>query len=363
MKIVVVGDTLVSSDYMEEQAKRLFPNQNQEIVKFDWEITTKKEFQKVISILEKDGPQARDLPKAIIKELETAEIFIGHFAPLSKDTLEKARNLKLIGTCRGGMEHIDIDAATKRNIPVIHVVRNAEPVAEFTISLILNECRNIARSHEAIRKGIWLKTFPNSRFTTVLSEKKVGLLGLGAIGKLVAKKLGNLGVKVIAHDPYVVKDQLEQEGINIDLVSLKELFQEADVVSLHIRLSEKTEKLVNKELLSLMKPNAYLINTARAGILDEDAIIKVLQEKKIAGAALDVFWQEPIPENHPLLKLENVTLTPHIAGDTVDAIAKAPKLLVNEMIEFLNHKKYDMVVNYSHIETLYSGGVLTLPES
>ena len=354
MKIVVVGDTLVSSEYMEEQAKRLFPGRNKEIVKFDWEVTTRNEFQKVIFDLEKNGPQARKLSLDIIKELETADVFLGHFAPLSEETLYYAKNLKLIGTCRGGLEHIDVDAATKRNIPVIHVIRNAEPVAEFTISLILNECRNIARSHEAIKKGLWLKTFPNSKFTTVLLEQKVGLLGLGAIGKLVAKKLGNLGVKVIAHDPYVVKEELEQVGISIELVSLKELFQEADIVSLHIRLSEKTEKLINMELLSLMKPNAYLINTARAGILDEDAIIKVLQERKIAGAALDVFWQEPIPTDHPLLNLENVTLTSHIAGDTIDAIPKAPKLLVNEIIEFLNHEKNDMVVNYNHIKnTMY----------
>jgi D-3-phosphoglycerate dehydrogenase len=350
MKIVVVGDTLVSSEYMEEQAKRLFPGRNKEIIKFDWEVTTKNEFQKIIFDLEKNGPQARKLSLDIIKELETTDVFLGHFAPLSKEILDKARHLKLIGTCRGGVEHIDIDAATKRNIPVIHVVRNAEPVAEFTISLILNECRNIARSHEAIKKGQWLKTFPNSGFATVLLEQKVGLLGLGAIGKLVAKKLNKLGVAVIAHDPYIAKEQLEQEGISVELVSIRELFQAADVVSLHIRLSDKTEKLINMDLLSLMKPSAYLINTARAGILDEEAIIKALQERKIAGAALDVFWQEPIPIDHPLLKLENVTLTSHIAGDTIDAIPKAPKLLVNEIIEFLNHEKNDMVVNYNYIK-------------
>ncbi|SFL36721.1 2-hydroxyacid dehydrogenase [Pelosinus propionicus] len=349
MKILVVGDTLVSADYMEDQAKRLLPGIDKEIVKFDWEVTTKEEFQKIIFDLEKNGPEARVLPNPIIKELERAEVFLGHFAPLSEEILDHARNLKLIGTCRGGIEHIDIEAATKKNIPVIHVIRNAEPVAEFTLSLILNESRNITRSHEAIKKGLWLKTFPNSEFTTVLSEKKIGLLGLGAIGKLVAKKMGNLGVQVIAYDPYLTKESLEQEGIQIDFVSIKELFQKADIVSLHTRLTKETQNMVNLELLSLMKPSAYLINTARAGIIDEDAIIKILQEKKIAGAALDVFWQEPIPKDHPLLKLENVTLTSHIAGDTVDAIPKAPKLLVNEMIAFLDHGKSDMVVNYDRI--------------
>ncbi len=349
MKIVVVGDTLVNADYMEEQAIRLFPGIDKEIVKFDWEVTTKKEFQKIIFDLEKNGSRARPLSEPIMKALESAEIFLGHFAPLSEETLDNARKLKLIATCRGGVEHIDVEAATKRNIPVVHVIRNAEPVAEFTLALILNECRNITRSHEAIKKGLWLKAFPNSTFTTVLLEKKIGLLGLGAIGKVVAKKMSNLGTQVIAHDPYITKDQLEQEGIQIGLVSLEELFQEADIVSLHIRLTDETEKMVNLKLLSLMKPSSYLINTARAGILDEDAIIKVLQEKKIAGAALDVFWQEPLPENHPLLKLENVTLTSHIAGDTIDAIPKAPKLLVNEMIAFLDNGKTDMVVNYNRI--------------
>ena len=351
MKIIVVGDTLVSSDYMEKQAERLFPGHDKKIVKFDWEMKTKEEFQEVILDLEKNGPEARKLTEEITNELADADILMVHFAPVSADTLEKAKNLKLIGTCRGGVEHIDIEAATRKNIPVLHVIRNAEPVAEFTLGLIYSECRNIARSHVSIKNGGWRKSFPNSRYVTTLSELSVGLLGMGYIGKIVAGKLLKLGVKVKAHDPFLDKEKLEKEGLgDVELVSLEELFKNSDIISLHIRLTDKTKNFVNMELLSLMKENAYLINTARAGILDEEALIKILGEKKIAGAALDVFWEEPIPENHPILKLDNVTLTTHIAGDTVDAIPKAPKLLVNEMNEFLNNRKMDMIINQKAAE-------------
>ena len=346
MKIVVVGDTLVSSEYMEKQAERLFPGHDKKIVKFNWEMKTKEEFQEVILDLEKNGPEARELSKEILSEISDADILLVHFAPVSKKTLEKAGNLKLIGTCRGGVEHIDIEAATQKNIPVLHVIRNAEPVAEFTLGLIYSECRNITRSHVSIKNGGWRKSFPNSRFVTTLSELQVGLLGLGYIGKIVAGKLLGLGIRVKAHDPFIDKETLEKDGLgDIELMSLEDLFKTSDVISLHIRLTDKTKNFVNTELLSLMKESAYLINTARAGILDEKALIKVLEEKKIAGAAIDVFWEEPIPEDHPILKLDNVTLTTHIAGDTVDAIPKAPKLLVNEMNEFLNTGKLDMIIN------------------
>ena len=346
MKIVVVGDTLVSSDYMENQAERLFPGHDKKIVKFDWEMKTKEEFQEVILDLEKNGPEARTLSEEITNELKDADILMVHFAPVSKATLDKAVNLKLIGTCRGGVEHIDIEAATEKNIPVLHVIRNAEPVAEFTLGLIYSECRNITRSHVSIINGGWRKSFPNSRYVTTLSELQVGLLGMGYIGKIVAGKLIKLGIKVKAHDPFINKEDLEKDGLgDIELVPLEDLFRNSDIISLHIRLTDETRNFVNMGLLSLMKESAYLINTARAGILDEKALVEVLAKKKIAGAAIDVFWEEPIPENHPILKLDNVTLTTHIAGDTVDAIPKAPKLLVNEMNEFFNNGKLDMIIN------------------
>lgn len=353
MKIVVVGDTLVSSDYMEEQAKLLLPDRQKEIIKYDWEMTSKEKFQQVMLNIEKNGPYAEAIPEDIEKTIiEDADIFIGHFCPLSGEILKKCRKLKLIGTCRGGVEHIDIDTATKMNIPVIHVIRNAEPVAEFAIGLMIAESRNIARSYLGIKKGSWRKKFPNSKYTSCLKDKKVGILGLGYIGKLVAKKLINLGVEVTGCDPYVSQDMLDSQGIKVKLVSLDELFSQSDIVSLHIRLTEETKNFVDINLLSKMKPGSYLINTARAGILDHDAIVKVLQENRIAGAAMDVFWDEPIKKEDPLLQLDNLTMTSHIAGDTVDAISKSPRLLINVMNEFLSEGKIDMLVNKSTAEYL-----------
>lgn len=256
----------------------------------------------------------------------------------------------MIGTCRGGVEHIDVNAATDLNIPVIHAIRNAEPVAEFTIGLMIAESRNIARSHLEIKNGRWRKTFMNSQHTSCLKDKKVGILGLGNIGKLVAGKLAAMGVEVIAYDFYISQDALDSKGIRVKMTSLDELFSQSDIVSIHLRLTEETRNFVSKKLLTKMKPSAYLINTARAGVLDHDAIVEVLKENKIAGAAMDVFWNEPINSDDPILKLDNITMTSHIAGDTVDAIRKSPKLIVEKINEFLYKGVDDMVVNKETIE-------------
>lgn len=343
MKIVVVGDAGTSPDFFAETARQL-NFKDMEIVKLEWNVSM-VDIQKKLLNIELNGPESEKPPEELIHEIVDAEILLVHVCPVSRYIIEAGKKLKMIGACRGGLENIDVNAATDRGITVFHVVRNAEPVADFTLGLMLSETRNIARSHHNIKNGFWKKDFSNSKYTTTLSEQKVGLIGLGHIGKLVAKRLNALDVEVSGWDPYLSEEDLAVIGTTIKMKSIEEIFKESDIISLHLRLSDQTENIINNDLITMMKPSAYLINTSRAGILDEKSLIEALKHKRIAGAALDVFWEEPLPANHPLLDLDNVTLTSHIAGDTVDAIPKSPKLLIKAINDYLITGRSDLIVN------------------
>lgn len=192
--------------------------------------------------------------------------------------------------------------------------------------------------------GQWCKSFSNDAFKTVLANHTVGLIGLGHIGKLVAKRLNALGIKVIAHDPFIEPLMLNKEGIQVELLPLEKVISQADILSLHMRLTPETEGMINKDIFNKMKPSSYIINTARAGVVCKEDLIDALQNKRIAGAALDVSWCEPIEANDPLLELDNITLTPHIAGDTIDAIPKAPYLLKTVLNEYFKTGHSDMLI-------------------
>lgn len=335
IKIIVVGDALVSSENMEKAAYMLHLNDEIKVEKFEWfSELSKDEFQKKILLIERSGSEHVPIPAGILAVLPEADYLLVHLAPVSQTMICAGTNLKMIGVSRGGLENINIQEAAKHNIPVIHVIRNAVPVAEFTLGLMLAETRNIAKSHYSIKTGGWEKEFSNAFYKTTLSNLKVGLVGLGNIGKLLVEYLQALNIEVQAYDPFVSAEELMRENLTVKKVSLQEIFENSDIVSLHTRLTEETTDMINKDLLFLMKKNAYLINTARAKLINKADLLEVLQNKKIAGAALDVFWTEPIPVNDPFLKLDNVTLTAHIAGDTVDAIARSPYLLKNVMNDY-----------------------------
>ncbi|GAB2023466.1 hypothetical protein RyT2_25420 [Pseudolactococcus yaeyamensis] len=344
-KVVVVGDRLVSSETLTEAAQQLEIGTNIEVVAFDWHSDlTKDQFQEKILLIEKGGPEAVDVPDGVVDAMQDADYLLVHIAPVSKEMLENAPNLKLIGTCRGGLEHVAVETVKEKNIPLIHVIRNAEPVADFTVALIYAETRNIARGHRDVMSGKWTKAFANDPYKTTLGQLKVGLIGLGYIGKLVVKRLNALGVEVMAYDPFVDQEKIKKEGLSVTFKNLEAVFSEADVISLHMRVTPETTNMVSDHLISLMKSSAYLINTARAAVLDKNALITALKEKRIAGAALDVIWKEPIQTDDPLLQLDNVTLTPHIAGDTIDAIPKSPYLLRDVINAYLKIGISDMLI-------------------
>lgn len=349
MRIVVVGDRGVSCELLAEAAQAL-PNGPHDIKSVKYGSADRPTFQGQILNVEKNGPTAEKVPDELHELVKDAEVLLVHKCPVAADLIDEAKDLKLIGTPSGGMEHIDVAKATERNIPVVHCIRNAEATSDFAVGLMFAETRNIARSHASIKKGEWRKEYVNSSYTTSMCDMTVGVVGLGHIGKLVAKKCLGIGMKVIGYDPFVTQAQMDEIGLDVKMVEEEELFKTADIVTLHLRVTPETKDCINEKFISLMKPTAYLINTSRAGVLKKDDFIKALQEKKIGGAALDVYWEEPIPEGDPLLELDNVTLTPHDAGNVIDALPKSPFLLVKKINEYLETGKSDMCVNQRNLK-------------
>lgn len=349
MKIVVVGDIIVSCRLLAEAASQLDTGEKADVKEVFWPAADRKEFQKKALNLETNGPEAEEVPEELYEEIKDADILLVHFCPVSERLIGAGKNLKLIGTCRGGMEHIDVQAATKRNVPVIHVIRNAEATSDFAVGLMFAETRNIARAHAALKEGMWRKDYVNSGYTTAMREMTVGIVGLGHIGRLVAEKTVGIGMKVIAYDPYVTQEAVDEKGLPVTMKSREEVFRKADIISLHLRATPETENSINREVIAMMKPTAYLINTSRAKVLDKEALVDALERKAIGGAALDVYWNEPLDKDDPILKLDNITLTPHNAGNVVDALPKSPKLLVGTINDFWKTKKSDMVVNLKQI--------------
>ncbi|MCU6746109.1 MULTISPECIES: 2-hydroxyacid dehydrogenase [Lachnospiraceae] len=328
-RIVVVGDAYVSAQIMEDAVKKL-PFWGAEVISLTWGTGDKEEFTEMQTALESKGPDAVPYPNGLEEAIRDADILIVHFCPVPKKLISCSHRLKAVGICRGGTENIAVSALTERKIPLLHIIRNSEAVAEFTLGIMLAETRNIARAHHKICEGKWETQFWNSEFTSTLKNMTVGIIGLGNIGALLAEKLHLLGVSMIGYDTYLREEEMDRLPVK-SAETMEEVFQEADIVTVHLRLTAENHGIIGRDLLSLMKPKAYLINVARAGLIEEKALIEILTEHKIAGAALDVFEQEPLPSNHPFMQMDNVTLTPHIAGDTVDSIAFSPYTLAEAL--------------------------------
>lgn len=264
---------------------------------------------------------------------------------IDAEVMDAAPNLKVISTYSVGFDHIDVPEATKRGIYVTHtpgVLTDA--VAEFTVGLILAVTRRIVEADKIIRAGQWDKPW-NPYFLTgpELKGKTIGLVGLGRIGVATAKRLSSFDVKLVYYNRERRWDV--ESVLNIEYMDLDTLLSVSDIVSIHVPLTEDTYHLINEERLRKMKRTAYLINTARGPVVDTNALIKALREGWIAGAALDVFEQEPLPPDHPLTKLDNVVLTPHIASATIEARQRMAELAARNLIAVLKGEMPPALVN------------------
>jgi D-3-phosphoglycerate dehydrogenase len=330
MRLLAISDNYIPAPYMRQGFASLADVGVDAEVR-SWEQPTLVDLQQANLAIEQGGPEAVKLPAHLTEHLADFDIICVQFAPVSRSFIEAARRVKVIGVVRGGAENVAVDVATQRGISVLNTPgRNARAVAECALGLILSEVRNIARGHAALMVGRWTRDYPNRDVIPELNEKTVGLVGYGAVGRLLAGYLQAMGSRILAYDPFASGDAAPAQ-----MVDLETLLRESDVVSIHARLSEETKHLIGAKQLRLLKPTAVLVNTARSGLVDEQALIKVLQERAIMGAALDVFDVEPLPADHPLLKLDNVTLVPHIAGSTSDAFRGSPRLLAGHLRRML----------------------------
>lgn len=342
MKIRCIGDVMIPDEKFNREAENLSIDEK-EITSGNWEMDWDN-LQDRRLVIEKNGPEAEEVVPEIKNADNETEMLLVLYCPVSEKAIESLPNLKLIGAARAGLENIDVKAATQNGIIVEHVMgRNAHAVSDFSIGLMLSESRNIARSHKAIKNNWWRKDFPNSDYIPEMEGQKIGLVGFGYIGQLVAKKLSGFDVEILAYDPYKSAEEINDLGAI--KIGKEELFKNADFVSVHARVSEENKGMIGDKELKLMKSTSYFINTARAGLVDEDALYKVLKEKKIAGAGLDVFWNEPLEKGSKWLELDNVTLTPHIAGTTTEALNKSPRLLVEDINRLIEGEEPKFLVN------------------
>jgi len=340
MKIVGIGDLLIPKNYIEDGFKS-FEDLGIEVKTIQWDLNDYEELQNINLLVEQDGSEAYEVPRYIIDEVKDADIIITQFCPINKKIIDSCINLKAIGVLRGGYENINIDYAKTKDIIIFNTPgRNSNAVADFTVGMLLAECRNIAKSHMELKNGNWVRDYANRDSVPDLQDKTVGIIGFGEIGRKVTKRLLAFDMKVVVYDPF-----MSEELKDIRKVSLEELAQVSDFVTVHARLTKDTKHLIDEKFLSLMKPTAYLINTARAGLVDENALYNALKDKKIIGAALDVFNEEPPGKDYPLVKIDNVTITPHLAGGTKDAFTQSPKLLAMEMIKVIKGEDSRYIVN------------------
>lgn len=340
MKLLAIGDKFISKQVMAEGLEAL-NEYGIQVSTREWEHENLEMLQKDNLLVEQNGPEAVELPEKLIEGIDKYDILVVQFTPVSKKLIEKAKNLKLICVLRGGIENIAYEYAASKGISVLNTPgRNARAVAEFTMGMILSEVRNIARSHAALKNGQWRKDFPNSGLVPELYSKTVGLVGFGYIGHLVSGYLRAFGCNVIAYDPFV-KGNIE----GVKLVELDYLLKNADIVSVHARLTDDTYHMIGEKEINLMKPTAVLINTARSGLVDQKSIERALKEGRIMGAALDVFDVEPIPESDMILHLDNATITSHMAGSTRDAFTNSPKLMKDIIIRVIKKDAKLPVVN------------------
>jgi phosphoglycerate dehydrogenase-like enzyme len=275
--------------------------------------------------------KAPSAPTEFIEALQDVHILIPirERTRLTSSLLEALPRLEMISQTGGNTPHLDLDAATRRGIIVCTSPGDGQSTAELTFALMLAVMRRIPQEHHAMRTGHW-----QTSQGVGLYGKTLGIIGLGRIGSRVAHMAQAFGMRVLATGFTLTAERAMAHGVR--MAALEDLLTRSDVVSIHLRLSERSEKLISRQQLRLMKPTAYLINTARGPVVDEAALIEALRHRRIAGAGLDVFEHEPIDAGNPLLQLDNVVCTPHIGFVTQETYEHMLGGAVENIVNYLD---------------------------
>lgn len=283
-------------------------------------------------VIRKAGIELRDIAAAgeaeIIAKTQEADVVFTLRAPFTRRVFENLPRLRAVIRCGIGYDNIDVEAATDNNVLVVNIPDFCfEEVSNHAIVMLMACAKKLARMNHLFKTAGWGASRRIMQPMGAIRGQTLGIVGCGNIGRMTARKVRCFGLNVIGNDPYVDPDLAAESGIT--LKGLAEVMREADYVSLHPCLNQETFHLIGEKELALMKPTAYLINTARGAVVDEPALIRALRDDKIAGAGLDVFEKDPIDDDNPLLKLDNVIATPHSAFYS-DASARRLRISVGE---------------------------------
>jgi len=303
-----------------------------------------------LALLQNNGFEIERREKVDADGLKGFEAIVVGVQRITREMLLNS-SVKIIAKHGVGVDNIDLEAATELGIPVtVTPNANAVSVAELTIGFIFALSKKLIDLHN----NLYQKRQFVSNVGLELHGKILGIVGFGSIGKEVAKRALCLGMRVLVYDPYVEESNLRELGI--EKMELDELLRQSDFVSLHVPLNESTRHLIDREKISLMKRTAYLINTARGGVVDEKPLAEALKSGQIAGAALDVFDVEPLPADSPFFDCPNVIMTPHVGAHTYEAILRMNMMAAESIVDFFNGKIPKHVVNRDVITKLIEKG-------
>ncbi len=285
-----------------------------------------------------------DALKEAIKDYDA--LLVRSATKVTKDVIDAAEKLKVIGRAGVGLDNVDLAAATGRGIIVMNTpAGNTISTAEHTVSMILALSRNIPQANASTKKGEWKR----SKFMGVeLYGKVLGVVGLGRIGKEVAKRALSFGMKILAYDPFLSKEVADSLGIEV--ADLKRVLEQADYITVHTPLTDDTRHIISDKEFAIMKNGVRIINCARGGIIDEVALVKAVKDGKVIGAALDVFEDEPIKPENELLKLDNIVVTPHLGASTEEAQVNVAIEVAECVRDYLLGKGIRNAANYPCLE-------------
>jgi D-3-phosphoglycerate dehydrogenase len=278
-------------------------------------------------------------PDSWLDTLREADVLITHFFPVGLEVLDLAKRVRILATLRHGEENLDRQLAESRGIVVLNNPgREAEAVSDFTVAAILAQLRGLFRATSAMHAGRWIAASELVTSARDPAAVVIGVVGFGHVGRLVTRKLTALGCHLLVHDPFVASEEIEDAGAVA--APLDELLSGSDVVTLHLRLSNESRGLIGARELALMRTTAVLVNTARAELVEEAALVTSLRNGRLGGAVLDVFWEEPLPATHPLVGMDNVVLTPHIAGSSAESQRNSATLLAGRLASVIAERGF-----------------------
>ncbi|WP_181350745.1 phosphoglycerate dehydrogenase [Thalassobacillus sp. CUG 92003] len=263
---------------------------------------------------------------------------------ITREIIERAQNLKVVGRAGVGVDNIDLEAATEFGVVVVNAPDgNTISTAEHTMAMLMSLARNIPQAYHLLRRDKWER---KAMVGVELKDKTLGIVGLGRIGNEVARRAKGQRMNVIAYDPFLTEEKAEKMGVQCG--TIEDVLQAADFLTVHTPLMEETKHLIDAEALKLMKPSARILNCARGGIIDEDALYEALVEKRIAGAALDVFEEEPAI-GHKILELDEVIATPHLGASTIEAQENVAIDVSKDIVEILREGNAKNPVNIASV--------------